>query len=277
MSWSKLKNIIILLLLLTNLCLLALDFGRGFRDSRLQAQAREDAIAFLRDRGVQVREDAVPLSMGLTAQLVQRDVQKEAQLAAALLGDSVTSEARGAGVYRYLNERGMVQFHSGGEFSAQFPAGAFPAEGDTTVEHARQILALLDFQGELVSSASQDNAASFTFRQTWEGAPLFNCQATLNYQDGSLVSITSSRRLIGTPQPDHTAPVITVPTALMRFYTEMTATLGDACREITAITEGYVIAVAVADPVAMTPVWYIATDTGAYYQLNASTGALTRS
>lgn len=276
MPWSKLKNIIILLLLGVNVCLLALDLSRSVHANRLQARAREDVIAFLRDKGVQVRDELVPSSMELIPQIVQRDTQQEARLAAALLGEDAESEDRGAGVYRYFNEKGSIQFHSSGEFSAQFASGAFPAGDAAPSEHARRTLDLLDFQGELIASGAAEASQSFTFRQNWQGVPLFNCQATLNYRDGFLVGITGGRRLSGTPQPDRSLAVITVPTALMRFYTEMTSTLGDACREITGVTGGYVAAASIAGPVSMAPVWYISTDTGVCYQLDTVTGALTR-
>lgn len=277
MPWSKLKNIIILLLLLTNFSLLALDLNRSIHASRLQAQARTDAITFLQDRGVQIQESMIPDVMELFPQQVFRDTQQEARLAAALLDGEMQSESRGAGVYRYFNDNGVIQFHSGGEFFAQFTAGRFPVQGDDpTTQEAREILSFIEFQGDLIASELNGSVQSFTFRQRWNGIPLMNCQATVNYENGYLSGISGGRRLFGSPQMNRSVAVMTIPTALMQFYTGMTSELGDACREVTSITQAYVITTSILDPMFMTPVWYITTDTGSQYQLNIISGILSR-
>lgn len=51
MAWPKIKNIIILMLLVTNLCLLAFVGWREIRDWQLQDKALEQAVSFLAERG----------------------------------------------------------------------------------------------------------------------------------------------------------------------------------------------------------------------------------
>ena len=65
MPWSKLKNIILMILLVTNLCLLVLVGGQELQNSRLKSRAREDTIQLIRGRGVQVEENLIPQSMTL--------------------------------------------------------------------------------------------------------------------------------------------------------------------------------------------------------------------
>ena len=48
MPWTKLKNIILTILVLTNLCLLSLVAGPAIQGRRQLSQAREEAIRFLR-------------------------------------------------------------------------------------------------------------------------------------------------------------------------------------------------------------------------------------
>ena len=95
MPWSKMKNIILAILVVTNLALLALVGGQAIQESRLLSRAREDSIQFLRTRGVEVDEDIVPQGMELTPQIVERDLEREERAAAALLGSPVTAESRG--------------------------------------------------------------------------------------------------------------------------------------------------------------------------------------
>ena len=83
MPWTKLKNIILAILVLTNVCLLSLVAGPAIQSRRQLSQAREEAIRFLRSRGVQVEEDVIPQSMELTPQVLERDLEEEARAAAA--------------------------------------------------------------------------------------------------------------------------------------------------------------------------------------------------
>ena len=106
MPWSKIKNIILVILAVTNLALLVLVGGQTIQDRRLLSQAREDAIQFLRGRGVEVDESIIPQSMDLKPQIVERDLAGEERAAAALLGSPVTAESRGGEVNGYNNEKG---------------------------------------------------------------------------------------------------------------------------------------------------------------------------
>ena len=269
MEWPKLKNIILIILALTNLFLLIFVAQRELRDSQLQRQARREAITFLEDRGVAVDEEQVPQTMELLPQTVERDLEREAQLAAALLGQEVTSENRGAGVYRYTGGSGSIQFHSDGSFSAQFAPGAFPL-GKNPREECLKILEKLDFQGRLLEE--RDNV--LVFRQMWEGYPVFTQQVTLETEENCLTAMTSGRRLVGEPAADESRQSISVVTALIDFLNGLNG-LGDVCSRIDAITPGYVAATPLSGPMSMTPVWRVTTDTGAY-QLDLITGELGR-
>ena len=269
MEWPKLKNIVLIILVLTNLCLLAFVAQRELQNSQLQRQAWEEAIQFLRDRGVAVEEKLVPQTMGLLPQTVERDLEEESQLAAALLGQGVKAEDRGAGVYCYSNDTGSIQFHSDGSFSAEFASGAFPL-GEDRVADCRELLEKLNFEGELL----REGENALVFRQIWNGYPLFTQQVTLEITDACLTAMTSGRRLIGEPVEDTTRKPITVVTALIDFLNGLN-TLGDVCSRIDAITPGYVAVTSLSGSMTLTPVWRITTDTGSY-QLDTMTGELSR-
>ena len=77
------------------------------------------------------------------------------------------------------------------------------------------------------------------------------------------------------PQADAAAgDNLPVSTALMRFLSAVTES-GDVCRSITTMTAGYLHSTSFTDPVRLSPVWFITTDTASYY-LDAATGDLTR-
>lgn len=274
MEWSKIKNIVIIILLLLNAFLLFIVVGREVQDTYSRENARRSAISILRDNGVALEDETVPHNMDHGPMLITRDLELEREQAARLLGADVAVEARGGDVYRYYNEKGSIQFHSGGEFQAQFAPGAFPLEGQEMAAHAAGVLAQLGFSGRLQENAAYQEEYSLTFRQELDGAPVLTCQATLNYSGGSLLSITDGRRLTGVPAADGDRSAISVATALMRLFHGLRE-LGDIYNRIDSIVPGYTLSVSLSGPARLTPVWYVRTDTGAY-QLDAVTGNLTR-
>lgn len=274
MAWPKIKNIIILILLGTNLCLLGFAVSRGIHSWQLQSQSRADAIAFLEEQGIRLNQEQIPVIMTLRRCYAARDLEQEAKVAAALLMGEVERQDRGAEVFRYYNDNGSVQFHSNGEFSAQFTPGVLPLEEEGAQAHGLQVLERLDFQGQLLKSVEEEGRQLVTFRQNWGESALLNCQAVLNYENGSLVSITSARRLMGTPEEDAEGDPISSATALMRFYNAMHAT-GDVFTQITGITQGYVLSATLSEFVTLVPVWRIETDIGTF-QLDLMTGSASR-
>lgn len=269
MPWSKLKNIILVILAVTNLCLLVQVAVPAIQSGQLLSQAREQAIAFLRGRGVQVDEHIIPDEIGLSPQIAERDLIREEQAAAALLGGPVTAEARGGEVYRYFNEKGSVQFHSDGACAAQLEPEAFVLRED----RASDCLSLLERMG-LNGEILEENGDTLIFRQTWEGAPLFTQEITLVCQGEGLAAIAAGRQLLAVPQPDAARQTITVATALIDFLNGVGA-LGDVCNRIDSIEAGYVTSVSLSGATVLTPVWRVTTNTGAY-QLDTVTGGVTR-
>lgn len=273
MEWSKLKNIVLIILAATNLGLLIFVVRRDLQNDRFQTQARTEAIQFLEDRGVTVAEDQLPEETSLLPMLAERDLEREAVLAAQLLEGAVRVEDRGAGVYRYFNDRGSIQFHSDGAFSGQLAPGAYPV-GENEEEGCLALLARLDFAGELLEVEANAETSRLTFRQLWEELPLFSQQVTLELKDGCATALIAGRRLIGTPVEDPERETITVPTALVSLLNGINA-LGDVCSRVDTIDRGYVGSVSLSGPMSLTPTWLVVTDTGAY-QMDMVSGELTR-
>lgn len=273
MEWSKMKTIILLILLCTNLALLTLVLGESYADKKAEEQTRADAITFLRQGGIQLEESAVPRGTDLTPMKAERDRQNESALAAALLGEDVTMEERGGGVYLYSSAAGSVQFHSDGSFQASLEPSAFPLGGQTEQEHGQKIMAKLGFKAQVVEKQISGQGCVLKLRQLWQGAPVFNLQAVLHYSGQGLESITGARRLFGTPEQQQTQ-LLSPASALVEFSTGLSA-LGDVCSRVDSILPGYSASISLTEGMILTPVWYITTDTGGY-QLDLVTGELSR-
>lgn len=271
MEGSKIKNIVIIILLLLNGFLLVLVGGRWAQDTQSHDAARSSAIQVIRESGIGLQEADVPREMTLGVLEARRDLSAERVLAAGLLGENMTVEARGGEVYRYHSPLGWVQFHSTGEFLAEFEPGAFVPDGVTEQEHGANVLARLGFEAQLLEA---DGRGDISFRQLVDGVPLLGCQATLNYQDGSLVRITGGRRLPGQPHPTGEQSSLSVATALMRLYNGLKG-LGDIYNRVESIAPAYTMSVGLSGPARLDPVWYVKTDTGSY-QLDTGTGQVSR-
>ena len=269
MEWSKLKNIIILLLAATNLGLFSFVWGREWKQSRQLEQARAQAIEFLDSHSVETPNDQIPERMELLPRQVERDLGQEQAAAASLLAGQVQQERWGIDAYRYFNENGWVQFQGDGTFSANFSAGFLPL-GDNRKKTCVEVLERLGFEASLVKAEWE----TLTFCQNWEGVPLFNQQVTLRCGGEELVAITAGRRLMGVPTVIEGWEPVTVATAIFDFYNGLTG-LGDVCSRVDAIQQGYVSSVETSGPVTLIPVWRVDTDTGRY-QLDTMTGQLTR-
>ena len=190
MEWPKLKNIILAILAMTNLCLFFFVAHREWQQYHFQNQARSDAVAFLASRSITVDPDILPRDRDALPPLtVVRDLDQEARLAARLLGSDVQRQVSGGAVYRYSGAKGTIQFHNDGSFSARFAQGAFPAGSDPAAS-AATLLERLDFTGELMERTD----ASLTFRQSWQGVPLFFNQVTLTVQDGFFTAGSAATR-----------------------------------------------------------------------------------
>ena len=77
MEWSRIKNIVIIILLLLNAFLLFIVVSREVQDTYSRENARRSAITILRDNGVILEEETVPHTMNLGPMQISRDLELE--------------------------------------------------------------------------------------------------------------------------------------------------------------------------------------------------------
>lgn len=254
MEWSKIKNIVIVLLVVVNLLLLGQVAYREAESANLRRQAREEAAALLAGSGIQVDLDAMPDDRELGPMRCERDSGKEAALAAALLGETTLGENGG-----YAGAKGRAWFYSSGDFNVELEEGAYPLGEKAAADLALQVMDKLDFQGEVLSVEETGGTVTVQMRQSWEGAPIFSCEAELTFENGSLRSIRG-RRLPGAPTAVAGEGAMTVTTALVRFLSGVTEG-GYVRSQVKGMTAGYeMTAVPPSGAFRLTPVWQIETD-----------------
>ena len=119
MEWSKLKNIILLLLVSVNAFLLILVGVQESRAARYEEDTRQAAVRVLEQSGITFGPERVPQEAGLSPLTVTRDRESEAIVAQTLLGVSPargkTMSGIGIPVYRAplnLHERHLLSAFS---------------------------------------------------------------------------------------------------------------------------------------------------------------------
>lgn len=270
MRWSKIKNIILLLLVVVNVCLLVMVGLRAGRTARSERETRERMITILERGGIAFAPEEVPGAMPLSSLRVTASPMGEAE--AALLVGPVSKVATVGSRILYTGEKGTVTFSPTGEASAEFDAAAWPLDGTDADQAGAELLEALGLRVQEESRETQGSTLWLTFTQLWEGTPVPNLAVTLTYQDGALRQL-SGRWLTGTAERAAGENLLTASTALSRFLEALNKE-GYVCSGITEMYAGY--AAGGTGLVTLTPAWYIETDTWPWrYAVDAVTGAVT--
>lgn len=273
MEWSKIKNIVLLILATVNVILLGLTLQRKQQVRRYEEELRSSTVAVLEDNHISVSEALVPWDVSCTGQNVRRNIREEEKLARKMLGEC---ELVDTSPYTYEGGVGSVWFRSNGEYDLQYSGSSpFEAVGAGKEEaHAKQVMSLLSMESEVVEVRSEDGDRTVvTVRQLWNDWPLFDCVSELEYQNGSLQRIRG-RRLFGDPAGAGTESR-SAAALLIDFMGELVVQ-GEVCNEIVAIEPGYTMVTAtLRDAAALKPVWYLTTDTWVF-ELDAVNGTCKR-
>ena len=259
MEWPKLKNIILTILVVTDLFLLSLVGLRSWNSARYLEQARANALQVLEQNAIKMDPGALPEDRSLPVAVFTWEREKEETLLEPLLGE-VEESAQGSGRYQYDGKKGTAWLLSRGEFVVDLKQGAYPESGELE-EQAVKALALMGIESMVLSSREETGREKVTLLQLWNAVPVYTCQIEVTGFDGGLQTI-SGTRLNGTPASAGELEMSAV-TGLLRFLEKFEET-GDVCTEILTMQAGYQLTTSVSGTSVLRPVWYFVTDTGAY-------------
>ena len=271
MEWSKLKNIILILLLCVNAFLLVLAGIQESRSARYEEETRQAAVDVLEQNGIAFGLERLPEDMDLAPLTVTRDRESEAEVARALLGE-VERQEENEVRHLYAGAGGTAEFSLNGAFSVSLQPGTWVKEHERSLEDAsRACLERIGCQGQLEEQSAEGGRTALTFRQLWVGAPVFSCRITLVWEGDQLLRVEGDR-LAGSAASSGAGDPLSAAAVLVRFVGGINEG-GYVCGRVDAMTPGYLLSGA-ARPVDLTPVWRIDTDSGSYY-VDAYAGTLT--
>lgn len=266
MRWTKIKNIILLLLVVVNLFLLALVGVRAWRTAQNDRQAQERMLRILENNGISFQPQTLPGPIGLTPQRLTAETMEQRQ-AALLVGEVTAAESMGTRII-YRGTHGVLSVSSSGEAVLDYFS-------DCTLTEAEVWNAL----GEL----------GLTFRETgrtqtreeltveacllWGDVPLPDETVRLTCNGGVPVTLTF-RFLLGTAEPQAAASEpLSAATALLRLLDALNQQ-GYICSRIDRLYAGYVLSGA--GPFTLEPAWFVEIDTAPWrLAINAYTGEVT--
>ena len=274
MPVSKLKNLVLLVLLLANLALLALLIPDRVNQQRGDDALRQSLCALYAGQQVRLDPDTVPDTVTIYSLELAEDPAGSAAAAEALLGQSMVQDdaTRYQSVYR--SDSGQCTISRSGSCRASLEGR--PAVRDLAKD-AKKTLRAMGFQYLSLSEPQRLRAGFYTLTatQTVLGVPVFSQGLTLTYANDRLVQLEGVFYTgAGTLTRISDQPCISAADALVADLSAR-IDLGWEGSAVTGMTQGYDRSeTAAAAAVHLTPVWRLETDTGSF-DVNGITGEVT--
>lgn len=264
MPVSKIKNLILLILALSVICLLFLVVpmrtGQVRAEQALHAQLEELFASYdIRlDRGI------LPHSVDLYPVELSGQQADHAAAAAALLGaDTALQPDSTHYAATYLSSAGSCTFRAGGGFSAALTDGE--STSDMTGA-AKKLLKKMGFDAAELSQPQRQSAGVYTLtaKQRILGVEVLSDGLTLTYTNGALTKMEGTF-LTGLSQAVRTSDTagVSCAGALTSLLSSRDA-LGWVGSSILDIRQCYRFSETPSGAMRLTPVWLIETDTGSF-------------
>ena len=264
MDSRKIERILLLILALLNLFLLTVVLSDREQDRRSKAETAASLTALLEENGLTVTPGAFEIRSAPPKCTLTRDLEAERRLIRSMIGTN-EAEDQGGNIYFYTGSRGKAQLRGSGEMDVIFDWGAVSQRGSAE----RTALRLLRRGGVKAAVVGQRGSEdSLTVCSMLDGIPVYNALLRFTFDSG-YVSMISGTRIFDTAVKEDAALLDSV-SVLIRFV-ELIHDEGYICSRIDALEPGYLQTVTRSGEAALTPVWRVETDAGAFL-IDAETG-----
>lgn len=265
MDNAKLKNIILIILLLLDLCLASILLSDRMDANRREREIRASVAAILEQNGIGLSQGASLSAEAPPPCTALRSAEAELALMNRLVGAS-SAEDMGGNIFFYRGDNGQASVRGTGETDILFSGSAVPLRGspEKTVEK------LLEGTGLVLCGGAVDpETGDHVFSCTANGSPVYNASLAFDFS-GERLSMISGLKVFDTLTVSEEGTLLDASTAALRFV-EIVRTEGFICSRLLSADTGYLMTVSVSGEGTLTPVWHMQTDTGELY-INALTG-----
>ena len=265
MERGKIKNWILLVLLLLDLALGALLLTGAAEEAGYRRLGEESLFSVLRQRGLDPGKDLELPEAGAGTWHLERSLQTEEALASRLLGQVETLD-QGGNIYVYTGERGSASFRGTGEFALHFEKPLDPGRdpGALVVQTLERLG--MDAREEDLAVRETEEGQEYTALCRWQGAVVWNCRVRFLFTEAGLAEV-SGLRLFDVSGEEGDGAYSAYTAVLCFLDSEFAGTAGT----LEAILPGYTLSVPMSGSCTLQPVWILETDAGRF-QVNAVTG-----
>lgn len=271
MRWSKIKDIIILILLITNGCLLLMVGLQAWQSRSMESGTGEKMVQVLEENGITYLPATVPEEVDLPSVLLQQRSWTEGDV--ELFLGSLTGSDQSQSRTLYRSDLGSALCLPGGQMELTFSAGALPLEGRRPEDVGVELLARLGLSAACTGIETANGVTTVELTQLWNGAPVPGWGGTLTCTESQVESL-SLHVLSGTAEEQSlTGTPLTGATALARFLAALNEG-GYVCTQVTDLYAGYVATGS--QSVELAPTWFVESSTWPYrFQIDGLSGVLT--
>ena len=265
MERARLKNIIILILLMLNLFLLFSMAAHRFRTDSAQDRIAMELSELFASDGISLDASAVPTGTAPAALTPIRSIEEDRQLAVFFLGEDLNALDEGGGIYTCRSSRGEALFRSNGSFDIRLLVSDMLPE-----ELILQFCQAFGYQ-DITWTVQDDGSSAASAVQYVGGCPVTDAAAVFHIESGHLATISGTHLPQGSTVSEEAS--LTAATAMTLFLQERRIS-GAVVSSVSRVYPCYRLQTTSASPMALSPAWCILTDTGAYY-VNAISGMVT--
>ena len=262
MSVSKIKNLILLILLLAVLGLLPAVVPVQAARVGAEKNVHEKLSELYASYGLILDAGSLPASQTLYSIELENPSAKLA--AQALLGSKASAqEAPARMLASYLSDGGVLQLSRSGELDARITDAA--AAHDLT-RATRRYLRSMDFDISAISEPARESAGVYqiTASQSLCGVPVFESALTFTYRNSALSRVEGTYYPAGEMVRVSEDACISCADALVALLASRDS-LGWVGSEILSCEQGYVHSETASSAMRFVPVWRIETDAGSFY------------
>lgn len=266
MNRSRLKNIIIIILLLLNGFLLG---SLAFREAAVRAarsRTAEQLTALFAKDDMILYADAISSDTPPAALSFSRDSAREAAVAAFFLGNAPLKESEQDSLHiTYVGENGTATFRSNGSF--EFSGKLSQSDAEAV---CRSFCRTFSYE-EPTFDLTVDGTGSAAAIAVYNALPVYNCTVTFALENGTLTSVSGTLLpSVGTAAQSR-KDSLSAPAALVAFQ-QYRKESGASASAITGTALCYELQTS-AVSLSLSPSWCIETDIAKYY-VNCFTGTV---
>ena len=265
MERYRLKNIIILILVLVNLSLLSSLLYSQKEKHGILRRTEDELVQLFAASDITLARSAISWDTPPASISMSRSSDQERELAQLLLGSPFRETSQG-GINTYYSGNGTLQIRSNGSYEATL----FHFSTDTA-EFLKSFSSAFSYS-EPIFSLDEDGTGSASLTCLYENRPVYNAGAQLVLTEGKITSVSGTLlpkigSLLGETEPLSCSAALTT-------FLQMRLTEGTVGSSILSTHLCYEFQSTSASAISLSSAWCIETDVATYY-VNASTGTIT--